>query len=77
MIGAIVLFDHVEPEGAFHKRSPIMMKYVCKMMKTDFKRDYPFAMSDPEFENLVNTLRYSTMHFKDDSTPSSISSALG
>uniref|UniRef100_A0A6A7FPV7 CYRIA/CYRIB Rac1 binding domain-containing protein n=1 Tax=Hirondellea gigas TaxID=1518452 RepID=A0A6A7FPV7_9CRUS len=76
MVGAVVLFDHVEPEGAFHKRSPIMMKYVCKMLVGEFQRDYPGVLADPVIENLINTLRFSTMHFKDDSTPSSIAAAL-
>jgi len=39
LTGSIVLFDHVDPNGAFSKRSPIPIKDVVKMLKASFTAD--------------------------------------
>jgi len=66
MVGAIVLFDHVTPDGAFVKRSGINIKQAVTMIV----KDYPGEIA------LINALRYGTLHFSDDSTPSSIATML-
>eukprot|EP01083_Nonionella_stella_P270976 917852_1 len=36
MVGALILYDHVEPEGVFQKRSPVSSKLICQLLATDF-----------------------------------------
>lgn len=78
MVGAIVLYDHVEPEGAFHSRSPIRMKQICKLLHNQFQANFPNVLTDPEndLRNLKGAIRFSTMHFNDDSTPNSYANYL-
>lgn len=67
MTGALVLYDHVSPLGAFHKNSPIQVKQCITLLKTNF----------PDQEALLNAIRFSTKHFKDESTPASIHELFG
>jgi len=53
MTGAIVLFDHVDEQGAFAKKSAIDIKQCVTIMKKDF----------PEETNLLNSIHYSTKNF--------------
>lgn len=77
MIGAIVLYDHVEPEGAFHRRSPIQMKAVCQMLTTGFRRDHSrLWRQDNLVDGLKGVLRFSTVHFSDESTPNNVTNQL-
>lgn len=78
MVGAIVLYDHVEPEGAFHSRSPIRMKHVCKLLHTQFQQNFPNVLRDPQTDlrNLKGAIRFSTLHFNDFSTPNSYANYL-
>ncbi|MES1909277.1 MAG: hypothetical protein MHM6MM_002041 [Cercozoa sp. M6MM] len=74
MTGAIVLYDHVEPEGAFLKRSPVFMRPAAVLLTRDFPRDFPGQQND--IDPLVNALRFSSMHFNDESTPDAITALL-
>jgi len=76
MVGAVVLFDHVEPEGAFHKRSPIFMTAVCRMLVRDFPQNFPALRKEAHLLGLVSAVKYSSMHFSDDSTPEGLSNLL-
>lgn len=66
MVGSIVLFDHISAEGAFVKRSGINIKQAVTLVVKEYSEHKP----------LINALRYSTLHFSDDSTPSSITALL-
>jgi len=55
MTGAIILYDHTHPLGAFHKRTPIAIKACVLMLKKDF----------PKETALLNAIHYSTKHFRD------------
>lgn len=66
MVGSIVLFDHISTEGAFVKRSGINIRQAVLLVVREYSDQKP----------LINALRYSTLHFSDDSTPSSITSLL-
>eukprot|EP00164_Ancoracysta_twista_P001100 GFYU01001437.1.p1 GENE.GFYU01001437.1~~GFYU01001437.1.p1 ORF type:complete len:315 (-),score=84.95 GFYU01001437.1:252-1196(-) len=66
MTGAIILYDHVDASGAFHKNSPIKIQKCCTLLKKH----------TPSPVSLLNALRYSTSHLNDDSTPSSIKNIL-
>lgn len=65
MTGCIILIDHVSPAGAFHKKSPVRTKQCIQLLVT------------PGNESLCNSIRFSTLHLTDDSTPANISRALG
>ncbi|CAG0915091.1 unnamed protein product [Notodromas monacha] len=67
MVGLIILYDHVHPSGAFAKTSCIDIKGCIKVLK-----EQPTSNS----ENLLNALRYTTMHLNDDSTPKNIRAML-
>ncbi len=60
MVACLVLYDHVNEEGAFVKKSPINIKQVKKLIETD---------GGPIAEPLLNCLRYTTKHLNDESTP--------
>jgi len=66
MVGCIVLFDHLTPEGAFVKRSGINIRQAVQLVTKEYNDQKP----------LVNALRYSTLHFSDDSTPAAITQML-
>lgn len=55
MTGAIVLYDHVDPLGAFHKKSPIAIRSCVVLLKTSF----------PKENGLMNAIHYSSKHFRD------------
>jgi len=67
MTAAIVLYDHVHPVGAFHKRSPVNIRG-CVLTLKNHKPAPP--------ESLLNALRFTTVHLNDDDTPSSIKQLL-
>jgi len=55
MTGALVCYDHVDPNGVFGKKSPIRVKNIVLLLKKDF----------PQENGLINAIRFSTKHFKD------------
>lgn len=68
MVGAIILFDHVDVNGAFGKKSPINMRGCITSLK-DFKDGSGRGgMTD----GLLNALRFTTMHLNDADTPAAI-----
>jgi len=62
MTGAIILYDHVDPLGAFHKNSPIPVKQCVQLLLSDF----------PDQKPLLNAMQFSSLHFNDSSTPNSL-----
>jgi hypothetical protein len=58
MTGAILLYDHSTPSGVFYK-SPVQVKKCIKELKQH------------DMQQLQNLIRYSSIHFNDDTTPSS------
>ena len=68
MVGAIILFDHVDAAGAFGKKSPINMRGCITALK-DYKGSSGRAgLTD----GLLNALRFTTVHLNDPDTPASI-----
>jgi len=63
MIGSLILFDHIDPDGAFSRNSSIDIKSIVDVVKQN---------GNEEAEQLMNALRYTTKHFKDQETPKSI-----
>lgn len=64
MVIAIVLYDHIDPQGAFGKNSPINIKNSVKAIHS-----YGNTSDTP---NLISALRYNTKHLNDPSTSKSI-----
>jgi len=67
MVGSIILFDHIAPQGAFVKKSPINMKGCIVTLKETN------AASSP---GLLNALRFTTIHLNDADTPGAIKQLL-
>eukprot|EP01130_Rhizamoeba_saxonica_P005727 TRINITY_DN2275_c0_g2_i1.p1 TRINITY_DN2275_c0_g2~~TRINITY_DN2275_c0_g2_i1.p1 ORF type:complete len:298 (-),score=78.25 TRINITY_DN2275_c0_g2_i1:84-977(-) len=67
MTGAIILIDHLDIEGVFHKRSPVMIKECIQLLTT-------FEEENTDF--LVNSLRFTTMHLLEESTISAVTKML-
>ncbi|XP_040017159.2 CYFIP-related Rac1 interactor A isoform X3 [Gasterosteus aculeatus] len=67
MVGVIILYDHVHPNGAFNKSSKIDMKGCIKVLK-----EQPVDI----VEGLLNALRFTTKHLNDESTPKNIRAML-
>jgi hypothetical protein len=62
MVGVIILYDHVHPDGAFVKSSHIDLKGSVRILR---------EQSDQN-ESLLNALRYTTKHLNDESTPKAV-----
>jgi len=67
MTGAIILYDHVSPLGAFCKKSPINMKACINTLK---------GYTQSSTCGLLNALRFTTVHLKDAETPAFIKQML-
>eukprot|EP01119_Soliformovum_irregulare_P008505 TRINITY_DN21627_c0_g1_i1.p1 TRINITY_DN21627_c0_g1~~TRINITY_DN21627_c0_g1_i1.p1 ORF type:complete len:314 (-),score=65.70 TRINITY_DN21627_c0_g1_i1:91-1032(-) len=67
MTGAIILFDHLHSQGAFVKKSPIMIKPCIHVLKS-----YTASPTD----GLLNALRFTTIHLNDPETPNPIKQLL-
>lgn len=65
MTGLIIIYDHVNSNGAFHKKSPVDMKAAINVLK---------SKKDTEF--LIDAIRYNTKHFNDEGTPPKIKQLL-
>jgi len=63
MTGSIVLVDHLDALGAFHKRSSINVKGAITKLKN---------FTEVSTEGLLNALRYTTVHLNDAETPQTI-----
>jgi len=59
MTGCVILVDHLTPQGAFHKKSPIRIKQCIAFVKN-------FTEQSTDF--LLNSLRFTTLHLNDDQT---------
>eukprot|EP01107_Rhizomastix_libera_P004491 TRINITY_DN17531_c0_g1_i1.p1 TRINITY_DN17531_c0_g1~~TRINITY_DN17531_c0_g1_i1.p1 ORF type:complete len:307 (-),score=68.48 TRINITY_DN17531_c0_g1_i1:98-1018(-) len=64
--GCIVLYDQVNPDGAFKSNSPIQVREAFRNVKQFSQGNALFA----------NAIRFTTLHFNDASTPESIKSIL-
>jgi hypothetical protein len=67
MVVSIILYDHIDPQGAFYKQSPINIKSSVKAIQ---------AHGINEYSNLMSALRFNTKHLNDDSTPKNIKQLL-
>lgn len=67
MVGAIILYDHVHPYGAFSKKSPVDIKGAVKVLK---------EQPPGNVDGLLNALRYTTLHLNDEDTPKQIKALL-
>eukprot|EP01104_Vermistella_antarctica_P005710 TRINITY_DN1624_c0_g1_i2.p1 TRINITY_DN1624_c0_g1~~TRINITY_DN1624_c0_g1_i2.p1 ORF type:complete len:310 (+),score=85.09 TRINITY_DN1624_c0_g1_i2:157-1086(+) len=64
MTGSIILFDHIHSHGAFSRTSPVLIKGCITALR---------GFRTPEkTENLLNALRFTTVHLNDPDTPSNI-----
>lgn len=64
MVGVLILYDHVHPSGVFAKNNQIDMEKFVKVLKQH--------ASDT---NLLDAMKYTTMHFNDSTTPESVKKA--
>jgi len=68
MVGSIILYDHVSEQGAFVKKSLINIKGCINVLK-NYQRH--------NTNNLLNALRFTTIHLNDPDTPGAIKQMLG
>jgi len=62
MTAAIVLVDHLDDQGAFHKKTNIHIKNAIASLKT-------YSGPSGSTDSLLNALRFSTVHLNDPDTP--------
>lgn len=67
MVGLVILYDHIHPQGAFVRSSPVDVKGCVRIL-----RDQAPVKSEP----LLNALRYTTKHLNEDATPKQIKNLL-
>uniref|UniRef100_A0A914UQ45 CYRIA/CYRIB Rac1 binding domain-containing protein n=1 Tax=Plectus sambesii TaxID=2011161 RepID=A0A914UQ45_9BILA len=68
MVGAIILYDHVHPTGAFARGSAVDIRAAVRVLKNHSHAE--------RVENLLNALRYTTKHLSDPTTPKAIRAIL-
>ncbi|ORZ19602.1 hypothetical protein BCR42DRAFT_435458 [Absidia repens] len=71
MVASIILYDHVNSQGAYSKQSPINMKTSIKLIQST-----PNANEESSAETLLSILRYNSKHLKDESTSKYIKTTL-
>ncbi|GAN08339.1 FAM49 family protein [Mucor ambiguus] len=69
MVVSIILYDHIDPSGAFTKTSPINVK---NSLKTIQNVNQVNRQEQSSTSNLVCALRYNSKHLNDESTPKGI-----
>jgi len=62
MTAAIVLVDHLDDVGAFHKKTQVHIKNAIAALKT-------YSGPSGSTDSLLNALRFSTVHLNDAETP--------
>jgi len=67
MVGCIILFDHIDTEGAFSRGSKINIRGCIRLIQ---------GSAGVDADSLLNTLRYTSKHLNDDTTPKSIKNLL-
>jgi len=67
MVVSIILYDHIDPQGAFNKQSPINIKSSVKAIQIHGINEY---------SNLMSALRFNTKHLNDETTPKNIKQLL-
>jgi len=67
MVGCIILFDHIDPEGAFTRNSKINIKSCIRLIQ---------GSAGVDADSLLNTLRYTSKHLNDETTPKNIKNLL-
>lgn len=67
MVGVIILYDHIHPQGAFVKGGPIRIKSCIRLIQTH---------GHEHKDGLLNALRYTTKHLNDDSTSKTVKQML-
>ncbi|KAG0241514.1 Protein fam49a [Actinomortierella wolfii] len=68
MVIAIIIYDHIDPAGAFGKSSPINIKSSVKAIHSHG--------NSTDTPNLISALRYNTKHLNDASTPKAVKSLM-
>lgn len=68
MTASIILYDNIDPKGAFHKRSPIFIKKCLVTLRS--------KVDSAPVECLLNALRFTTTHLQDEDTPGNIKQLL-
>lgn len=68
--GIIVLYDNVDAQGVFHKKSGIDVKGFVQSMKD--KRRGEDGQEDYSLDSMISSIRWSTLHFNEDTTPKDI-----
>ncbi|KAL9558775.1 hypothetical protein PS6_001104 [Mucor atramentarius] len=69
MVVSIILYDHIDPSGAFAKNSPINVK---SSLKTIQNVNQINRQEQSSTSNLICALRYNSKHLNDESTPKGI-----
>ncbi|KAG2204962.1 hypothetical protein INT47_002586 [Mucor saturninus] len=69
MVVSIILYDHIDPNGAFSKCSPINVK---NSLKTIQLLNNINQQEQSSTSNLISALRYNSKHLNDESTPKGI-----
>ncbi|KAG1068448.1 hypothetical protein G6F42_026378 [Rhizopus arrhizus] len=68
MVVSIILYDHIDPNGAFYKNSPINIKHSVKIIQTITT----VKSNEYSATNLLSALRYNSKHLNDDTTPKNV-----
>ncbi|CAJ0607417.1 unnamed protein product [Cylicocyclus nassatus] len=68
MVGCLILYDHIDENGAFVRESPINLRAVVNVVKEQTQ--------PPQTDALLNAIRYTSKHFTQASTPKSVRAIL-
>ncbi|ETN80759.1 hypothetical protein NECAME_08965 [Necator americanus] len=68
MVGCLILYDHIDDNGAFVRESPINLRAVVNVVREQTQ--------PPQTDALLNAIRYTSKHFSQPTTPKSIRAIL-
>jgi predicted RNA-binding protein (virulence factor B family) len=68
MTTSILFYDHIQPQGAFVKGSKIGIKASVKVIREN---------GGAQMESYLNSLKFASIHYNDESTPKAIKAVFG
>jgi len=68
MVGSVILYDHLHPQGAFRRGPDIDIKNCILTVKN--------YQPEEDVQTLINVLRFTNMHLNDPQTPATIKNLL-
>jgi len=74
MLASFIIYDHATVTGAYQRRSTTKAQKIVQMIVIDYETTYG---NKDDVAGLTNIIKFSSLHYADDTTPNSIKRLLG